>query len=142
MPISDRPRDAFVDIHELQQGDVIIFATDGLWDNLSAQDVLRLVSNEMVTAGGWVETEESGIQAGQNLSVLVDEDPDKPSIQSNIARKVASKAKDMSVNTKVDGPFAKEVRRYFPGEVYHGGKRDDICVLCCVVVEVDFLQYP
>ncbi|KAK6541071.1 hypothetical protein TWF694_008448 [Orbilia ellipsospora] len=135
IPISDRPRDAFVDLHQLKHGDVIIFATDGLWDNLSAQDVLRLVSNEMVETGGWIETPGSGIQAGQNLSVLVDEDPDKPSIQSLISKKVASKAKDMSVNTKVDGPFAKEVRRYFPGEVYHGGKRDDICVLCVVVVE-------
>ncbi|KAF3919797.1 hypothetical protein ABW20_dc0109193 [Dactylellina cionopaga] len=135
IPISDRPRDAHVDIHDLQHGDVIVFATDGLWDNLSAQDVLRLVSNEMVAAGGWVETADSGIQSGPNLSILVDEDMEKPSVQSIIAKKVASKAKDMSVNTKIDGPFAKEVRRYFPGEVYHGGKRDDICVLCCVVVE-------
>ncbi|EPS40920.1 hypothetical protein H072_5215 [Dactylellina haptotyla CBS 200.50] len=135
IPISDRPRDAFSDIHELKHGDVIIFATDGLWDNISAQDVLRLVSNEMVAVGGWVENPESGIQAGQNLSVLVDEDADTPSIQGIIAKKIAAKAKDMSINTKIDGPFAKEVRRYFPGEVYHGGKRDDICVLCCVVVE-------
>ncbi|KAK6533010.1 hypothetical protein TWF281_007174 [Arthrobotrys megalospora] len=135
VPISDRPRDAHVDLHDLQHGDVLIFATDGLWDNVSAQDVLRLVSNEMVAAGGWVETPEHGIQIGQDLSRLVDDDMEKPSIQAAIAKKVASKAKDMSVNTKVDGPFAKEVRRYFPGEVYHGGKRDDICVLCCVVVE-------
>ncbi|KAK6504128.1 hypothetical protein TWF506_002338 [Arthrobotrys conoides] len=135
IPISDRPRDAHVDIHDLQHGDVLIFATDGLWDNLSAQDVLRLVSNEMVSAGGWIETPDHGIQTGEDLSRLVDEDGEKTSIQGVIAKKVASKAKDMSVNTKVDGPFAKEVRRYFPGEVYHGGKRDDICVLCCVVVE-------
>ncbi|KAK6505501.1 hypothetical protein TWF481_007398 [Arthrobotrys musiformis] len=135
IPISDRPRDAHVDIHDLQHGDVLIFATDGLWDNLSAQDVLRLVSNEMVAAGGWIETPGHGIQPGEDLSRLVDEDGEKASLQGVIAKKVASKAKDMSVNTKVDGPFAKEVRRYFPGEVYHGGKRDDICVLCCVVVE-------
>ncbi|KAJ6257770.1 hypothetical protein Dda_7559 [Drechslerella dactyloides] len=136
VPISDRPRDAAVEQHELQHGDVIIFATDGLWDNLSAQDVLRLVSNEMVTTGGWVESGQ-GIQVGPNLSSIVDEEiatPEK-AVQSVIARKVASRAKDISVNTKIDGPFAKEVRRYFPGEVYHGGKRDDICVLCCVVVE-------
>lgn len=135
IPISDRPRDAHVDTHDLQHGDVLIFATDGLWDNLSAQDVLRLVSNEMVAAGGWVETPDHGIQTGEDLSRLVDEDGEKASIQGVIAKKVASKAKDMSVNTKIDGPFAKEVRRYFPGEVYHGGKRDDICVLCCIVVE-------
>ncbi|KAF3909090.1 hypothetical protein ABW21_db0204478 [Orbilia brochopaga] len=136
IPISDRPRDAAVEQHELQHGDVIIFATDGLWDNLSAQDVLRLVSNEMVATGGWVESGQ-GIEVGTNLQSIVDEEiatPEK-AVQSVIARKVASKAKDISTNTKIDGPFAKEVRRYFPGEVYHGGKRDDICVLCCVVVE-------
>ncbi|KAK6336425.1 hypothetical protein TWF696_001980 [Orbilia brochopaga] len=136
IPISDRPRDAAVEQHELQHGDVLIFATDGLWDNLSAQDVLRLVSNEMVATGGWVESGQ-GIQVGPNLQSIVDEEiatPEK-AIQSVIARKVAARAKDISVNTKIDGPFAKEVRRYFPGEVYHGGKRDDICVLCCVVVE-------
>ncbi|KAF3938465.1 hypothetical protein ABW19_dt0203787 [Dactylella cylindrospora] len=133
VPLSDRPRDAILDFHDLQHGDVLIFATDGLWDNVSAQDVLGLVSEEMISTGGWVESD-SGIKAGPNLGTLVDEEVG-PSLQGNIARAIAQKAKSLSINQKVDGPFAKEIQKYFPGEVYHGGKRDDICVLCCVVVE-------
>ena len=41
------------------------------------------------------------------------------------------------MNTKVDGPFAREVQRRFPNESYRGGKIDDICVLVAVVVKGD-----
>jgi protein phosphatase PTC7 len=44
-------------------------------------------------------------------------------------------AKQASVNTKRDGPFAKEVKKYYPHEGWHGGKVDDICVVIAIVSE-------
>jgi protein phosphatase PTC7 len=35
----------------------------------------------------------------------------------------------------VDGPFAKEVQKYYPNEDWRGGKVDDICVVVAIVVE-------
>lgn len=39
-PLSDYPGDASVTSHQLRHGDVLVFATDGVWDNLSPTEVL------------------------------------------------------------------------------------------------------
>jgi protein phosphatase PTC7 len=58
-----------------------------------------------------------------------------PSLQSFLAVGITGEAKAASVNTKIDGPFAKEVQRYYPHENWRGGKVDDICVVVAVVCE-------
>lgn len=133
-PFSDDPNDAFVSTHLLRHGDVIIFATDGVWDNLSSQDVLRIVSDEMVTGKGWSNNAD-GILPSAHLETVA-ASTEGSGIQTAVAKAVASRAKSASINTKFDGPFAREVQRLFPGENYHGGKKDDVCVVCMVVVEV------
>lgn len=52
--LMDLPRDAEVMSKELKHGDVVVFASDGVWDNLSGGDVLRIVSNRMQYNGVWV----------------------------------------------------------------------------------------
>lgn len=61
---------------------------------------------------------------------------DGTGLHSALAKAIAGKAKSASLNRRVDGPFAKEVKRLMPEEHFSGGKRDDICVVCLVVVEV------
>lgn len=134
-PFSDNPSDAFVSSHLLRNGDVIVFATDGVWDNLSIQDVLRVVSDEMVTGKGWTNTADAGILPSAHLETVA-ASTEGSGIQAAVAKAIATRAKSASVSTKLDGPFAKEVQRLFPGENFHGGKKDDICVVCMVVVEV------
>ncbi|KAJ4162706.1 Protein phosphatase 2C 7 [Fusarium falciforme] len=56
-------------------------------------------------------------------------------LQSLLATEIVTAAKRASVNTKLDGPFAKEVHKYYPNENWHGGKVDDICVVVAVVNE-------
>ena len=58
------PEEADVTKHLLRHGDVLIFATDGVWDNLTHQDVLKVVSKFMFSLQAWDHTEE-GIQASQ-----------------------------------------------------------------------------
>ena len=43
---AERPRDADAYAHAVAHGDVLVLATDGVWDNLSVQDVLRAVCRE------------------------------------------------------------------------------------------------
>ena len=57
------------------------------------------------------------------------------SLQARLAVAIAKEAKDTGLDTRRDGPFAKEVQRYYPGENWHGGKPDDIAALIAVVVE-------
>ena len=44
-------------------------------------------------------------------------------------------AKIAGLDTRRDGPFAKEVHKYFPNEEYHGGKPDDIAVIVALAIQ-------
>jgi protein phosphatase PTC7 len=138
--LHDLPNDASVTKHSLRHGDVLVFATDGVWDNLSSQDILRIVSRLMVGARAWECTEE-GIRVGERLTFFTMPAPPPTetqgvsSLQSFLAVGIAGEAKAASINTKVDGPFAKEVQKYYPEEDWRGGKVDDICVVVAIVVE-------
>jgi len=129
-PYSDQPDDAALTFHTLIDGDVIIFATDGVWDNLSSQDILRIVSGEMQQAGAW-SADEGGIAPSPGLAVSTS--TNNGGVQGVVARAVVARAKSASMNTKVDGPFAKEVQRLYPGDNYRGGKQDDIAVVVTLV---------
>lgn len=138
--LHDMPKDASVTKHSLRHGDVIIFATDGVWDNLSSQDILKVVSRLMIGSGAWENTED-GIRVGERLfaftrsSIPESNSRGVSSLQSFLSVGIAGEAKAASVNRKVDGPFAREVHKYFPEEDWRGGKVDDICVVVAVVVE-------
>jgi protein phosphatase PTC7 len=138
--LCDFPKDANVSQHSLRHGDVLVFASDGVWDNLSSQDILRIVSKLMVGARAWEHTED-GISVGSSLPhfILADDGKsgaeDIPSLQSFLAVGITGEAKAASVNTKVDGPFAREVQKHYPNEQWRGGKVDDICVVVAIVVE-------
>ncbi|RDA91791.1 hypothetical protein CP533_2829 [Ophiocordyceps camponoti-saundersi (nom. inval.)] len=145
VPLCDLPRDADVYHHRLRHGDVILLATDGLLDNLFHQDILRIASRVMVSSGAWTLTQSEGVRVADSIYTLVDppratsdEDGSRKgsaTLQSLLATELVTAAKAASVNTKVDGPFAKEVKRYYPREIWHGGKVDDICVVVAVVCE-------
>lgn len=137
--LADLPRDADESRHGLRHGDVLVFASDGVWDNLFNQDILRIVSSAMQGCGAWVNGGAGGIRVRPDLSPYTQppggDGRAAASLQGLIATQVTGAAKAASVNTKLDGPFAKEVKRYYPGEAWRGGKVDDICVIAVVVSE-------
>jgi protein phosphatase PTC7 len=138
--LCDFPKDANVSQHDLRHGDVLVFASDGVWDNLSSGDILKIVSRIMLGARAWEHTE-GGVNVGKGLQHFIESDDGKsgaeeiPSLQSFVAVGITSEAKAASVNTKVDGPFAREVQKYYPYENWRGGKVDDICVVVAIVCE-------
>ena len=137
-PLRDYPGDASVTHHRVKHGDVLIFATDGVWDNLSSADLLKVVSKYMTDFGAWI-ADEQGLSVSKDLNALtaireMEQGPEN-TLQTLVAVSITAEAKMASMNTKRDGPFAKEVKRFFPNEEYHGGKVDDICVVVAVVVE-------
>lgn len=136
--LSDLPKESSVTHHKVRHGDVLVFATDGVWDNLSPQDALGIVSRHMVDLGAWVERDGT-LEVGQDLAKLVQADASrkagKSSLQAKVAVAIAKEAKQTGLNTRRDGPFAKEVQKYYPGENWHGGKPDDIAAVVAVVLE-------
>jgi protein phosphatase PTC7 len=79
------------------------------------------------------------IEVGHNLAKLVQagtgRKADSKSLQAIVATAIAKEAKETGLNTRRDGPFAKEVQKYYPGENWHGGKPDDIAAVIAVVLE-------
>jgi protein phosphatase PTC7 len=138
--LSDKPKESSVTHHNVRHGDVLVFATDGVWDNISPQDTLGIVSRHMVHVGAWVE-KDNAMEVGEGLSQLAqaasDGKADGTSLQARLSVAIAKEAKEAGLNTRRDGPFAKEVQKYYPGEDWHGGKPDDIAVVIAVVVEKD-----
>jgi protein phosphatase PTC7 len=136
--LSDQPKESSVTHHKVRHGDVLVFATDGVWDNLSPQDALGIISRQMVELGAWVERN-GAIEVGPDLAELVQGgsagNVRKHSLQAKIAVAIAKEAKETGLNTRRDGPFAKEVQRYYPGENWHGGKPDDIAAVVAIVLE-------
>jgi protein phosphatase PTC7 len=160
--LEDFPRDAAVTNVQMQHGDVLVLATDGVFDNLNNQDILKLVTSRMILTGAWTAAPDIGVGVSDSLSALTmpaglaetfhppsssdltpKEDTNELSkrleatltLQSLLAASIAGEAKIASVDFRRDGPFAKEAQRYYPGDYYRGGKVDDICAL--VVVAVD-----
>lgn len=139
--LSDLPRDADVAEYDVRHGDILILATDGVLDNLFNQDILRTASRVMVNTGAWETSPTGGVRAVDDMSRFTELQTSQSSpgkmvtLQSLLATQLVGAAKKASVNTRVDGPFAKEVQRYFPQENWRGGKVDDICVVVAVVSE-------
>jgi len=140
--LHDMPKDASVTRHELKHGDILILATDGVWDNLAAQEILKTASEVMLTFGAWEQHPTDGTIVGKGLRQLarigqgkIDAEESQPPLQTFLAAELAAAAKSASLNTKRDGPFAREVHRYYPDEDWRGGKVDDICVVVVIVCE-------
>lgn len=66
----DLPRDANVTNCRLQHGDVLVLATDGVFDNLNNQDILGVVSRQMMNTGAWGGTADMGIGLSEHLNAL------------------------------------------------------------------------
>lgn len=124
--------------HEIRHGDVLVFASDGVWDNLSSSDALRLVSQWMTCLGAW-KNGGKGTAVGDHLEKLTQRGgigkQVEDTLQSLIAVAIAGTAKAASVNDRVDGPFARECQKHFPRERYRGGKVDDICVVVAIAMQ-------
>lgn len=136
--MSDYPRDASITEHQVRHGDVLVFATDGVWDNLSSTEILRIVSRHMTSFQAW-HLGDKGLKVSDRIRDLTLEGgipkEHENTLQTLLAVTITGEAKMASLDSKRDGPFAREVKRSYPGEDYHGGKIDDICVVVAIVVK-------
>jgi len=137
-PLGDQPKHSALSQHQLQHGDVVMFATDGVWDNLSEQEIVDIIARQCEKAGLWQDGNGlSNRQLALSTSGSTDAAPSKQgkSLQVAIATAVVNAAKKAGLDEKRDGPFAKEVQKRYPYEGYHGGKPDDVAVIVLVALE-------
>ena len=97
----DTPSDGTQDSVEVQDGDILVCASDGLWDNVYEDDIRRI------------------------LKVHRNQNPTK--YCRNVSDHLARTARKRGLDQTFDSPFAKEARKF--GYRYMGGKLDDVTVV-------------
>jgi len=102
--LHDHAEDADTSTFNLEIGDIILAATDGLFDNMSDRSILH------------------------ELAKLKDNNYE--SIKQ-LARSIAEQARELSCDTEYMSPFAKEARK--SGYYMRGGKPDDITIILAIV---------
>lgn len=139
---SETPAHADVQNHKLKHGDVVIFATDGVWDNLSAQDTLQIVQRVMEDGGYWFKSHNfAGAETMVNETLIrslpraIEVNAQEPYLPGQLAAAIMREAKVAGLDRRREGPFAKEVKRHYPQEGWEGGKPDDIAVVVCLAVQ-------
>jgi len=144
---SETPKDSDVTKHKVQHGDIVLFATDGVWDNLSAQDLLGVVTKVMEEQGYWsTNTNSAGAETKLNetkvrtLPGTITEKTQENYLPGLLASAVMREAKIAGLDRKRNGPFAREVKLYYPHEGWQGGKPDDIAVVVAIAVENGALE--
>lgn len=97
---SDSPKYALLNNHDVLKGDIVLLATDGLFDNMYDKDILGLI-NEFL---------------------------DKKDFNGNeISKALAEKSFDLSMDTKYVSPFELYSKTF--GKNFTGGKSDDITIV-------------
>jgi protein phosphatase PTC7 len=136
------PDQADVTRHQVRHGDIVVFATDGVWDNLSAQDTLGIVTRVMEEGGYWANpARRKSVESILNSSLIsslpkeIKPEDAETYLPGLLATAIMREAKVAGLDRRRDGPFAKEVNSHFPEEGWSGGKPDDIAVVVCVAVD-------
>ncbi|TNV76304.1 hypothetical protein FGO68_gene11534 [Halteria grandinella] len=104
----DLPYDSDCRMHIVQDRDIFLLASDGIFDNLYDKDILDCLTSSDLK------------------SYLTDFDAE------NVATCVAKKAEKVSTDPLYDSPYAKHARDYNKSEP--GGKVDDITVIVAQVI--------
>ena len=121
--VQDRPSDAQLLSLPLVPGDMLVAATDGFFDNLFPEDVVKVINSKRKPRGG----------APGLPSDVVGEDPALlrealASLATRLGRCAAEVAKSETKRT----PFAVAAGK--AGWFYEGGKVDDTTVVACVAI--------
>jgi protein phosphatase PTC7 len=141
---SETPADADETLYDLKHGDIVLFATDGVWDNLSAQDTLAIATKVMQDAGYWSKPQGSSSSSNETiqddariraLPTIINDSNSESYLPGLLSKAVMREAKVTGLDRKRNGPFAKEVRQRYPSEGWVGGKPDDIAVVVCIAVQ-------
>jgi hypothetical protein len=118
--------DAEVAVVELEEGDIIVMGTDGLFDNLFDFEIVQHINRALG---------KEDPQRPRSLSNCPLTDPSTPtkSESPNMAELLAKKAFDKARSPHCKTPFSKHAKEH--GYLYPGGKMDDITVLVAQVVD-------
>ncbi|KAF9172606.1 Protein phosphatase PTC7 [Mortierella sp. AD011] len=130
--VQDLPKDAVQTTHQLQDGDVIVLATDGFWDNVFTKEAIELVDREL---GDIIreqqqqgsETPLSPLDKAADAMMTMTADEILARVRA-LSKRLTNTARRFSLDSKRMTPFSQGARH-----IQCGGKVDDITVIVTLV---------
>ncbi|KAI7907699.1 phosphatase 2C-like domain-containing protein [Cokeromyces recurvatus] len=113
--VTDLPKDADTKSFFLKDGDLILLATDGYFDNMYPEETLEIINENM-------------------KNIILNNSNDHELITATIrglAKTLTDRARRLSLNPKRLSPWAKAAQAH--GSNYRGGKVDDITCIVTLV---------
>ncbi|KAI1305762.1 Protein phosphatase PTC7 [Mortierella claussenii] len=154
--VMDMPKDAAQTSHQLQDGDVIVLATDGFWDNVFTNEAIELVDRELgdVIQQSKRQSKErqqqqqqqqeangaglggrnfyqsgAGVGAGAGAAAVeMTAESDLVGRVRALSQRLTNTARRFSLDPKRRTPFSQSARH-----IRSGGKVDDITVIVTLV---------
>ncbi len=126
----DRPKDAVCSVVEMAPQDVMVFATDGLWDNLTPEEIVSVCTDVTKKGRTW---QRSGWPARPPIGLPPCVFPAEAErhLQASLAAAIVAEAKAASMDERRASPFSSEMSKFYARD-YTGGKSDDICVVVLI----------
>lgn len=115
----ETPRDADLIRFPVLPGDIIVLATDGLFDNVDETEILEITQR-------WLDKHSRQAKSAK-------EPGDCPEL-SKLASQLVNHAYELSLDTTRDSPFAVLAKENDINWT-HGGRTDDITVVCARVLQ-------
>jgi len=115
----DNPSSAEVKDHEIQKDDIIILASDGLWDNLYVEQIVFILKKYYE-----IEMKELNNEKIEKKSEVFIYKP------KNLSEIITNTAENVSLDSNYKSPFSVRSKG-----VYLGGKHDDITVIVAQIIE-------
>ncbi|OWB52353.1 hydrolase activity protein [[Candida] boidinii] len=114
----NQPSDADVYNFKLERGDVVMFSTDGVGDNVCPDDIGIFITDELAAA------QDKLIKSKQE-SAKTNGIFEKPEELGDLNKKLVRGVKKLSLNTNFKSVFSQKLSE-MTGQDYVGGKPDDI----------------
>ncbi len=131
--IDDKPSDAQEYHVQLKRGDIVIFGTDGISDNLSSYDILKSVRQVLKTSERNFKRYHKEHQKSDPKIVGPPQyETLNQFIASNIADTIVREAHNVSVDPYAFSPFSKELQARTL-QRFCGGKPDDATALVMII---------
>lgn len=126
----DTPADADTASIPIMPGDLVILATDGLFDNMDLEDVVQVVT-------AWEQEKAAKNSSNNNNNKATDMTQTQKSTQNldmyDLAYKLVTVSREFSLDRKRDGPFALLAKEN--DILWSGGMPDDTSVVVARVVK-------
>ena len=123
---TDKPSDAMLSTFFLEDDDVIVVGTDGLWDNVSEKEILTVIENR-IKSNSASSSSSSSLSLDSNQTFMNNK-KEVDACAKEIIQKAFEHANDRTRTT----PYSLAATEHFD-MVYSGGKKDDITVLVCKI---------